>query len=722
MRTNTRLWLTAFAALAACAPTDDEPGRGESKDFRDGSYHYVLGFDPVTGTQIRGGAHEVVTFDEDGKREPINAANRVSRLHPSMTDTSEYMRFDAQLTEGQTDWDVFASTWWPQSRNGTAQRWQPGANQDYEDLSDRDRLSPMEKYDLMFHPGQSRVVPAVSHCSYRDYVADPENCERIDHPEITVAGPATQWELQNQGVYQWVEPENWWGHCNGWASYAIAEPLGAPNRDVRVRLENDQLVECTDEQTEGCMLWRMADIEALMTELYFSDQATVSGLRCNTMPDEMERDEFGRPTDPACRDLNPGSFHAAVVGFFNRGARHLVTGEQDARPAFIIDHAYDHEVWNFPVYRYEVLEAAPITAEDANALVGANGSGYQFNPAAQSFQRVKLAYWMISDDVPVNQLLRPASERSVPQHRVELNYVLELDANDRILGGEWIQDPVVAWGSDSKELHPDFMWMSIGHQGWGEDADDLGGDNDNPFISYSRARALLLCANEPETCAPAGGGGGGGGQALLLDLTAEVDRGEILDFDTGEVGPGRYVVTISHDPTRPGGDADLYVRVGTQPTTSAWDCRPYLNGSAEECVVDLAASDTIFIQVHGWADQVNAFRLQVEGPDGDGGGNGGGEAWQGLDESGSVARDEEHRFETPELPAGTYRFDMTGTGDADLYVRRGTAPTTAQWDCRPYFSGSSETCTVTLQSPDTLHVMVRGYAQSSTYALVGGAQ
>ena len=717
MRSNTSLWLTALALLTACVATEDEPGTGESKDFRDGSYHYVLGYDPVSGTQIRGGAHQIVTFDENGKREPIDAANRVSRLHPAMTEHSDYLRYDGQRTQGQTDWDVFASTWWPQSLNGTAQRWQPGASQDYEDLSDVDRLSPMEKYDLMFYPGQPRVVPAVSHCRYRDYVDDPVGCERIERPQLTVAGPATQWELQNQGVYQWVEPENWWGHCNGWASYAIAEPLGAPARDIRVRLENDQVVECTDEQTEGCMLWRMADIEALMTELYFSDQATVSGLRCNTMPDEMERDEYGRPVDPACRDLNPGSFHAALVGFFNRGARHLVTGEQEARPAFIIDHAYDHEVWNFPVYRYEIIEDVPVTADQANALVGANGSSYVFNAAAQSFRRIKLAYWMISDDVPVQELLRPASERNVPQHRVELNYVLELGSGDRILGGEWIQDPVVPWGANSKELHPDFMWMSIGHQGFGEDADDLGGNNDNPFISYSRARSLLLCANEPQTCAPEGDGGGNPG--LLLDVTAEVDRNEILDFDTGVVEPGRYVVTLSHDPARPGGDADLYVRVGAQPTTSVWDCRPYLDGSAEECIIELTTSDTIFIQVRGWAEHVNAFRLQVEGPDGDGDEGG---AWQGMQESGSLARDEEHRFQTPLLSAGVYRFDMTGTGDADLYVRRETAPSVSQWDCRPYLSGSNESCSVTLTTPSVLHVMVRGYSNASTYSVVGGAQ
>lgn len=708
-----RISLPTLLALSGGCAAPDEGMRPVSEDFRDGSYFYVLGYDEHTGTQIRGGAHAVVTFDDHGKTEPIDAQNRPTRFHPDLRENTDFFRFDGVPTQGESDWDVFASTWWPQSKNGTAWRWQPGASQDYDDRSDRDRLSPVEKYDLLFYPGQETTVAAVSHCRYRDYVVDPQNCERIEHPEVTVAGPATKWELENQGVYQWVEPENWWGHCNGWASYATAEPLGYPRRDVRVRLESGRVVECTDGDTEACILFRMADIEALMTELYFSDQATFTGRRCNTAPDEIERDEFGRPTDVACRDLNPGSFHVAITSLLGRGVRSLVGGGEQARPAFVIDHNYDHEVWNFPIIRYEILEQVDVTEQQANALVGANGSDYRFNGSAVAFKRVKLAYWMVSDSVGPTQLLRRADERDVDPVRVELNYVLELDAQGGIVGGEWIEDPVAYWGRDSKELHPDFIWMAVHAQGYGEEADDLGGNGDNPYIAYSKARALLLCANEPETCAPQGGGHGGGDG--LLDVTAEVDRDEMLFFDTGEVAAGHYVVTLSHDPDRPGGDADLYVRVGQVPTIEQYDCRPYRDGSEEQCQVNLAAPGTIFVGVRGWALGENAFRLTVTGE----GGGSDPPGWEGMDESGTVARNEEDRFGTPELPAGTYHFQMTGTADADLYVRVGSAPTTTQFDCRPYSTGSNETCTVNLAQPGVVHVMVRGYASFSEYRLVG---
>ena len=38
------------------------------------------------------------------------------------------------------------------------------------------------------------------------------------------------------------------------------------------------------------------------------------------------------------------------------------------------------------------------------------------------------------------------------------------------------------------------------------------------------------------------------------------------------------------------GDADLYVRIGAQPTTSSYNCRPYLSGNAETC--NIAAQST----------------------------------------------------------------------------------------------------------------------------------
>jgi hypothetical protein len=93
-----------------------------------------------------------------------------------------------------------------------------------------------------------------------------------------------------------------------------------------------------------------------------------------------------------------------------------------------------------------------------------------------------------------------------------------------------------------------------------------------------------------------------------------------------------------------------------------------------------------------------------------------------MSESGSVAQNKEVRFETPKLPVGSYTFSMTGTSDADLYVRVGTKPTKTLYDCRPYKAGSKESCTVELSTAAPVHVMVRGYASNSTFELAGQRQ
>ena len=107
------------------------------------------------------------------------------------------------------------------------------------------------------------------------------------------------------------------------------------------------------------------------------------------------------------------------------------------------------------------------------------------------------------------------------------------------------------------------------------------------------------------------------------------------------------------------------------------------------------------------------------GPTLDGGAEAGPVAWAGMDVTGTVLLSEEKRFQTPALPAGSYSFTMTGTGDADLYVRKTSAPTAASYDCRPFVVGSTESCTVTLLAPAIVHVMIHGAVTTSTFTLEG---
>jgi len=75
---------------------------------------------------------------------------------------------------------------------------------------------------------------------------------------------------------------------------------------------------------------------------------------------------------------------------------------------------------------------------------------------------------------------------------------------------------------------------------------------------------------------------------------------------------------------------------------------------------------------------------------------------------------------TVEVPAGATGLDVVlsgGTGDADLYVRRGAQPTTSSYDCRPYLDGNNETCSFSNPQSGTWYVSVRGYTAFSGASL-----
>ncbi|MCM2312548.1 MAG: S8 family serine peptidase [Steroidobacteraceae bacterium] len=77
---------------------------------------------------------------------------------------------------------------------------------------------------------------------------------------------------------------------------------------------------------------------------------------------------------------------------------------------------------------------------------------------------------------------------------------------------------------------------------------------------------------------------------------------------------------------------------------------------------------------------------------------------------------------TMEVPSGSsnLKFVITGgTGDADLYVKYGSAPTDSSYDCRPYKSGNEETCSFTTPSAGTWYVRVKAYSSFSGVSLTG---
>lgn len=88
--------------------------------------------------------------------------------------------------------------------------------------------------------------------------------------------------------------------------------------------------------------------------------------------------------------------------------------------------------------------------------------------------------------------------------------------------------------------------------------------------------------------------------------------------------------------------------------------------------------------------------------------------------TGSVGWRDTNQLGSFDAKAGTQiTVKMTGTSDADLYMNFGSAPTKSNWDCRPYESGSNETCSLTVPSNGAdAFLMVYGYSwRTSNYTI-----
>lgn len=123
-----------------------------------------------------------------------------------------------------------------------------------------------------------------------------------------------------------------------------------------------------------------------------------------------------------------------------------------------------------------------------------------------------------------------------------------------------------------------------------------------------------------------------------------------------------------------------------------------------------------------------AYSLFDGGGDDDDNGGGGDqvvELTNGVPKTGLSGSANSERFFKIDVPAGATNLVIEisgGSGDADLYTRRGAKPTASSYDCRPWKTGNSESCTVASPQAGSYYVMVRGYQSYSGVSLVASYQ
>jgi Zn-dependent metalloprotease/PKD repeat protein len=302
--------------------------------------------------------------------------------------------------------------------------------------------------------------------------------------------------------------------------------------------------------------------------------------------------------------------------------------------------------------------------------------------------------------------------------------------------------------------------------------------------------------------------GGGGGDSVGGPLTKGVT---VTGIHVGTAGNSvTYTLAVPAGSTNLSfvtsggtGDMDMYVKAGSAPTDSSYDCRPYTSGNAETCSFASPTATTYYVRMKAYAAftgvsltgnytagssntaPVANFTYTTSGltanftdTSTDAQNNITSRSWNFGDGTSSTSTSPSHTY----AAAGTYTVTETvtdagglsssksasvtvsssscggtvlcsgvgvalpskssgswstiytmpvsaghtvtftisgGTGDADLYVRAGAAPTTTSYNCRPYLTGNSETCTFTPSANTTYYVGVRAYSSYSGVTLKG---
>jgi vibriolysin len=239
-------------------------------------------------------------------------------------------------------------------------------------------------------------------------------------------------------------------------------------------------------------------------------------------------------------------------------------------------------------------------------------------------------------------------------------------------------------------------------------------------LGFSKADVTAAFNTVGVSCSGGGGGGSTGGP-LTKGVTVtniSATTGNSVNY-TLVVPAGATNLTFTQSGGT--GDSDMYVKFGSAPTDTSYDCRPYKSGNAETCTFATPSAGTYYVRLKAYS---SFSGVSLKGDYTTGGTTCGGTVLcSGVGVAlPSTATGGVSSNYTLSVPAGKTSVVFTisgGTGDADMYVRLGSAPTTSTYNCRPYLSGNNETCTFNAPTAGTYYVNVRAYSAYSGVTLKG---
>ncbi|MDP5142883.1 S8 family serine peptidase [Rheinheimera baltica] len=221
------------------------------------------------------------------------------------------------------------------------------------------------------------------------------------------------------------------------------------------------------------------------------------------------------------------------------------------------------------------------------------------------------------------------------------------------------------------------------------------------------------------------GNGNGGGEEPQPPAGNELQKGVAQTSLSGAAGSNTFytfvvpagATNLTFTMSGGSGDADIFVKFGSAPTSSSYDCRPYKGGNAESCSFAAPQAGTYHVMINGYSAYSGVSLVaDYTAGSGSGGSTGGSSTLNNL-----TATKGNWLHYTVTVPAGMSSLTVNasgGSGDADLYVRRGAQPTTTTYDCRPYKNGNTESCAINNPQAAVWHISLRAYSTFSGLTLV----
>ncbi len=189
---------------------------------------------------------------------------------------------------------------------------------------------------------------------------------------------------------------DWHGICDGWAIAAIqyAEPAS-----VMMVNPDGVIVPFGSSDVKGLMSFAAA--------IHFESEPRQVGIKCTWW-------------SRGCGDVNAGTMHVVLANQIGMKKQGFVT-ERDA----------GSQIWNQPTYGFEFKLLGSTSSSSGDHGVKVHGTLYYTDELEDSSWEPVVGTPKFKFD------------------KIEMDYILDLDATNNIIGGTWIN------GSD----HPDFMWL-----------------------------------------------------------------------------------------------------------------------------------------------------------------------------------------------------------------------------------------------------------------------